>query len=273
MFLAIAAIFTLVSVSGCAIAPSVPTAPAVSESKRVTTSVASLKSVHTTVSSEHIKKTSVITRDCLLDKAGKKTTDCIVVPNGTASPRATVYGSKEETYTPPAMSSNGVGPYVFGSKEACLTALRAGNYRYYEPKFLGLRNKHPADGEKRKVAPLEWDKCVYLHVVGGKKWVVQKTGTLFRYNVRADGKLEDVPYEHDACGNEVYGVADLPPEKRTVPGEAISRYGLFIEEIVEEAAPVKKRVVIKRRCCVPNPCCNQSGYQGGWGSRYYGGFR
>jgi hypothetical protein len=232
-----------------------------------------LAAMPTVAQSQTTTRTVTVTRDCLLNKDGNRTTDCIVVPNGTTKPRDPVRGTKEETFTPPALPSDGKGPFVFGSKNSCLSALRTGSYRYYEPKFLGARNKNPVDGEKRKVAPLEWDRCVHMHVVGGKKWVVQKEGTLFRYNVRADGKLEDVPYEHDACGNEVYGMADLPTEKRTVPGEWTHRYGIFVDEEVETPAVTPRTPVVRERtrvvcvrCC--NPCC----YRGSWGERYYGGY-
>lgn len=281
-------------ISGCANTP--PATPYVTvEPRQVVRPVEAPRPV---APQPQVKKiTTVTTYDCLLDAAGNRTTDCIVVSNGTTKPRDSVRGTKEEIYTPAAKPPNGTGPHVFASEEACRVALRSGDYRNYEPKYFGGKNKNPVVEGKNKAVPSELDACVDLDIVGGRKWVIQKAGTIFRFNLKADGSLEDVPFARDDCGNKVHGIAWLLPEKRTVPGDWIRRHGLFTDEVVVEEVvvpPPPPRVVRRppppQRCCIPRPrcigCCpppgygggcsnggsyqSQESYRGSWSTEYYG---
>ncbi len=95
---------------------------------------------------------------------------------------------------------------IFSSKDECLTALRAGLAAPYVPKFFENRGKKPAGKNGRKAKPAEADVCVFMLTTLGKKWVYQKIGTMFRFE-----KDAEAPYALDACGNEVYEWAHLPP--------------------------------------------------------------
>ncbi|HXV26676.1 MAG TPA: hypothetical protein VD862_01475 [Candidatus Paceibacterota bacterium] len=99
-------------------------------------------------------------------------------------------------------------PNTFATMAECSGALVSGAYRYYEPKYFGLRNNEPADGKSRVVVPLESDTCLEMLVVGGRRFVVQREGTLFRAFRRTDGTL--VLYARNDCGNPVYGM-EYPP--------------------------------------------------------------
>jgi len=95
---------------------------------------------------------------------------------------------------------------AFSTKEACLNAMRSGDFTFYEPKFFGLRGKNPVDGKTKKTAQLEEDACVNMLTVGGVKWVPQQKGTTFRFWVNNDESL-GYAYARDDCGNPVYEVA------------------------------------------------------------------
>jgi hypothetical protein len=111
---------------------------------------------------------------------------------------------------------------IFSGKEECLTALRAGLAAPYVPKFLGNKGKRPVGKGGREAKPSEADMCVLMLTTHGKKWVYQQNGTVFRFE-----KDAETPYALDACGNEVYEWAHLPPPAPVVapapsPVEAIS---------------------------------------------------
>jgi hypothetical protein len=103
-------------------------------------------------------------------------------------------------------------PNMFPAMEACEAALDSGNFRFYEPRYFGLRMRGLPDGINRVVVPLETDLCLEMLVVGGRRFVVQREGTLFRALRRMDGSL--ALYARHDCGNPVYGVVFPPPVRR-----------------------------------------------------------
>ena len=108
----------------------------------------------------------------------------------------------QEPLTFPA--PKGAGPNMFEDKKACDAAMRTGDYRYYEPKYFGLKDKNPVDGESRRAVPIESDACVDMLTVSGRKLVVQKEGTILRWHA-VNGVLKE-PYARDDCGNTVYAI-------------------------------------------------------------------
>lgn len=228
-----------------------------------------------------VKVSKKIFLDCLVDKDGKRVqSECIPAEEG-AKPRADVYAQdREEPLTHPVVVSMG-GPSTFSSRDGCLSAMMSGKFEYYKSQFLGNTKKNWPDGVKQKVAPFEFDRCVFMKVVGGKKWVVQKNGTEFRFNVKQDGDIEDKPYARHDCGNEVYEVADLIPETRKIPGGLIKKYKIFEEIVWEEKEipappavvtpprwPVALRVTPINASRTINVVVQQQvsyGYSGGWG--------
>lgn len=105
---------------------------------------------------------------------------------------------------PPAL------PNVFPTLRACNEALRSGYLRFYEPRYYGLKTRNPVNHRDRVVVPLESDTCLEMLVVGGRRFIAQREGTLFRAQRLADGSLS--LYARDDCGNPVYGVIYPPPE-------------------------------------------------------------
>lgn len=101
-------------------------------------------------------------------------------------------------------------PNTFPTMEACAGALHAGHFRFYEPRYFGLKGQDPVDNRERIVVPLETDSCLEMLTVGGRRFVVQREGTLFRARRQADGSL--TLYARDDCGNPVYGFNYLAPE-------------------------------------------------------------
>ena len=88
---------------------------------------------------------------------------------------------------------------MFETQESCDSALHSGNFTYYEPKYFGLKDKNPVNGTTKVRAPLETDECIPMLTVSGWKHVVQKTGTMMRWDVNPDGSL--TLYARDDCGN------------------------------------------------------------------------
>ncbi|MEK7558640.1 MAG: hypothetical protein AAB507_02325 [Patescibacteria group bacterium] len=112
--------------------------------------------------------------------------------------------------------SNGTGPDMFADKGTCLLALETGNYKYYEPKYEGLKKKDPVDGKTRVLVLLESDGCVRMLTVSGRRWVVQKKGTGFRFKA-SDGVLALIPYARDSCGNPADDIAYFVPKQVSLP--------------------------------------------------------
>lgn len=102
-------------------------------------------------------------------------------------------------------------PNMFSTMAECKAALETGNLRFYEPRYFGLKTKNPADGTSTVVVPLETDLCLEMLVVGGRQFVAQREGTLFRARKLVDGSLS--LYARDDCGNPVYGVIFPPPSE------------------------------------------------------------
>ena len=100
-------------------------------------------------------------------------------------------------------------PNMFPTLESCNEALSSGQVRFYEPRYFGLAVRNPPDGVNRVVVPLESDTCLEMLVVGGRRFVAQREGTLFRAQRLADGSL--ALYARNDCGNPVYGVVHPPP--------------------------------------------------------------
>lgn len=100
-------------------------------------------------------------------------------------------------------------PNTFPTLDACNEALRSGQLRFYEPRFFGLKTRNPVDNRERIAVPLESDACLEMLVVGGRRFVAQREGTLFRAHRLADGSLS--LYARDDCGNPVYGVVYPAP--------------------------------------------------------------
>lgn len=94
----------------------------------------------------------------------------------------------------------------FVSAEACAVAMRSGEFEYYTPRFYGNRERNPADGVTKVVAPLPEAGCLLEYTAYGVFWVAQKEGDLFRFYKKADGTLEDIPYAREDCGNPVKGI-------------------------------------------------------------------
>lgn len=103
-----------------------------------------------------------------------------------------------------AQTSTPTLPNMFPTLEACQRALASGMLRFYEPKYFGLRTRDPINGVDRIAVPLESDTCLEMLVVGGRRFVAQREGTVFRARKLADGSLS--LYARDNCGNPVYGV-------------------------------------------------------------------
>jgi hypothetical protein len=95
-------------------------------------------------------------------------------------------------------------PNMFPTLASCNAALLSGHVRFYEPKYFGLTTRNPVNNADRVVVPLETDLCLEMLVVGGRQFVAQREGTLFRALKRADGSL--ALYARDDCGNPVYNV-------------------------------------------------------------------
>jgi hypothetical protein len=100
-------------------------------------------------------------------------------------------------------------PNMFATMSACTAALESGSLRFYEPKYFGLRTNNPVNNTDRVVVSLESDTCLEMLVVGGRRFVAQREGTLFRALKLPDGSLS--LYARDDCGNPVYGVVYPPP--------------------------------------------------------------
>lgn len=100
-------------------------------------------------------------------------------------------------------------PNMFSTLASCEAALRSGALRFYEPKYFGLRTQNPTNGRDLVVVSLESDICLEMLVVGGRRFVAQREGTLFRAQRLPDGSLS--LYARDDCGNPVYGVVYPPP--------------------------------------------------------------
>lgn len=124
-------------------------------------------------------------------------------------------------------------PNTFATLDACSEALKTGQLRFYEPKFFGLATRNPVDNRSRIVVPLESDVCLEMLVVGGRRFVAQREGTLFRAHRLADGSLS--LYARDDCGNPVYGLVYPPPVLPVVDEEL--REPLIVPE--REAGPVE----------------------------------
>jgi hypothetical protein len=130
-------------------------------------------------------------------------------------------------------------PNMFSTEAACKAALESGRLRFYEPKYFGSHTRNPPNGYDRIVVPLESDTCLEMRVVGGRQFVAQREGTLFRAQKLADGSLS--LYARDDCGNAVYGVvfpAPVPPAP--------------VEVMREDVPPPSPRITIPRRF-VPVP--------------------
>ncbi len=105
-------------------------------------------------------------------------------------------------------------PNMFSTMAACEAALESGDLRFYEPRYFGLKTKNPTNGVDRVVVPLESNDCLEMLVVGGRRFVAQLEGTMFRAHKLADGSLS--LYARDDCGNPVYGVVYPAPSLRIV---------------------------------------------------------
>ena len=105
-------------------------------------------------------------------------------------------------------------PNMFPTKATCDAALESGNIRFYEPRYFGLKTKNPTNDVDRIVVPLESDTCLEMLVVGGRRFVAQREGTLFRARKLADGLLS--LYARNDCGNPVYGVVFPAPSLHIV---------------------------------------------------------
>lgn len=125
---------------------------------------------------------------------------------------------------------------VFPTKAACEAAMKSGNFRYYEPKFLGLKSREPIDNNTRVRVPLETDQCVDMQVVGGRRFVVQKEGTKFRAHVLPDGSLS--LYARDDCGNRVYGAVFPAPAQPVTEAEPVP--APFAPPVYGPPPPVEK---------------------------------
>jgi len=119
-----------------------------------------------------------------------------------------------------ARAQPAVQPNMFPTLASCNAALLSGQIRFYEPRYFGLNSKNPVNNVDRVVVPLETDMCLEMLVVGGRQFVAQREGTLFRARTQADGTL--ALYARDDCGNPVYNVVlsapvRLTPEVRESP--------------------------------------------------------
>ncbi len=111
-------------------------------------------------------------------------------------------------------------PSVFRSQQACESALVTGQFRYYEPKYLGGSKKNPVNGNNKVKVFLPYDMCLDLYTVVGWRFVVQKKGTAYRADRKQDGSL--VLYARDDCGNPTRGGAPFsspppPPVAVSIP--------------------------------------------------------
>lgn len=111
-------------------------------------------------------------------------------------------------------NAKGATPSMFSTKEACESAVNAGEgaYKFYVPKYLGGNKKNSTDGITKVVAPLEAVACVQMDTTAGKKWVAQPEGAEFRFHKNADGSFQETPYARHDCGNTVYSISYPTPE-------------------------------------------------------------
>ena len=112
-------------------------------------------------------------------------------------------------------------PNTFPTLAKCTAAMESGSFRFYEPKYFGLNPNKPANSRDRIVVPLEGDTCLEMLVVGGRQFVAQREGTLFRAQKQPDGSLS--LYARDDCGNPVYGVVYPPPPAEPVHAQEPER--------------------------------------------------
>jgi hypothetical protein len=132
--------------------------------------------------------------------------------------------------TAEAQTSAPVPPNMFSTLAACRQALATGDMRFYEPKYFGLRARDPIDGVDRIAVPLESDTCLEMLVVGGRQFVAQREGTVFRARKLADGSL--ALYARNDCGNPVYGVV------YPAPTVAVLRDPVVRDTPLHEALPI-----------------------------------
>ncbi len=137
-------------------------------------------------------------------------------------------------------------PSVFLSKDGCTQALVGGNYTPYEPKFFGLSKKNLTDGKTSKVAKIEDDGCFLMLTTAGKKWVVQKDGTKFRFKLNADGNLATIPYALDVCGNPVYDVVYASSLQK--PPAPVKPVAVKAVESQPAPQPVTPQPVARNQC-------------------------
>lgn len=114
-------------------------------------------------------------------------------------------------------NAEGATPWMFETKEGCWAAVNAGEgaYKIYVPKDLRGSKKDPVDGVTSIAAPLETVSgvaCVEMKTQRGRKFVPQAEGTEFRFRIKADKSLEDVPYARHDCGNKVYSISYPTPK-------------------------------------------------------------
>ena len=123
-------------------------------------------------------------------------------------------------------------PNMFPTLSACQEAVRAGRFRFYEPRYFGLKTRNPVNDQDRIVVPLESDTCLEMLVVGGRQFVAQREGTAFRARKLADGSL--ALYARNDCGNPVYGVVYLPPPPVEPPPQQVR------EPTVQTVTPLRR---------------------------------
>lgn len=96
-------------------------------------------------------------------------------------------------------------PTMFPSRGTCVMAMESGNFNFYEPRYFGNRRWNPSNGMTKVVAPLEADVCLHMVTTSGWQWIIQRAGTLLRWNINAEGSR--VPYARDDCGNAIDEIA------------------------------------------------------------------
>src|SRR3989344_5435415 len=116
-------------------------------------------------------------------------------------------------------NATGATPSIFETKEACWSAVNAGEeaYKFYTPRYFNRHKKNPVDNINSVVAPLEGVGCVEMDTTAGRRFVPQAEGTEFRFKKNADGTLKDTPYARHDCGNKVYSISYPTPNLPEAP--------------------------------------------------------
>lgn len=82
------------------------------------------------------------------------------------------------------------------SADSAIAAYDSDSFLYYYPKFFHDRDKDPADGKIKKIAPALYNAVAEMNTVNGRRFVVLPQNTMLRWE-------NNVPYAHDACGNKI----------------------------------------------------------------------